>query len=66
MPRRCMELAPRDIVSRSEITEIKEGRGFAGPEGLDYIHLDLTHLGADKINKALPLIREVCIKYRRP
>ncbi|MCX5846913.1 MAG: succinate dehydrogenase/fumarate reductase flavoprotein subunit [Deltaproteobacteria bacterium] len=59
-----MELAPRDIVSRSMITEIKEGRGFTGPAGLDYIHLDLTHLGADKINKALPLIREVCIKYR--
>jgi succinate dehydrogenase / fumarate reductase flavoprotein subunit len=59
-----MELAPRDIVSRSMITEIREGRGFTGPEGLDYIHLDLTHLGADKINKALPLIREVCIKYR--
>ena len=59
-----MELAPRDIVSRSMITEIREGRGFAGPEGLDYIHLDLTHLGADKINKKLPLIREVCIKYR--
>lgn len=58
-----MELAPRDIVSRSEMTEIKEGRGFAGPDGLDYVHLDLTHLGAEKINKALPLIREVCIKF---
>jgi succinate dehydrogenase / fumarate reductase flavoprotein subunit len=61
---KMMELAPRDIVSRSEITEIKEGRGFEGPAGLDYIHLDLTHLGAKKINQALPLIREVCIKYR--
>ena len=26
-----MELAPRDIVSRSEMTEIIEGRGFEGP-----------------------------------
>ncbi len=60
---KMMELAPRDIVSRSEITEIKEGRGFAGPSGLDYIELDLTHLGADKINKSLPLIREVCMKF---
>ncbi len=58
-----MELAPRDIVSRSEMTEILEGRGFPGPEGLDYVHLDLTHLGADRINHALPLIREVCIKF---
>ncbi len=58
-----MELAPRDIVSRSEMTEILEGRGFEGPNGLDYIHLDLTHLGADKINRRLPLIREVCMKF---
>ncbi len=58
-----MELAPRDIVSRSEMTEILEGRGFPGPDGLDYIHLDLTHLGADRINKRLPLIREVCMKF---
>lgn len=60
---KMMELAPRDIVSRSEMTEILEGRGFKGPDGLDYVHLDLTHLGADKINKRLPLIREVCMKF---
>ncbi|MBE3072038.1 MAG: FAD-binding protein, partial [Acidobacteria bacterium] len=29
----------------------------------DYLHLDLTHLGADRINQRLPLIREVCIKF---
>ncbi len=58
-----MELAPRDIVSRSEMTEIIEGRGFEGPGGLDYVHLDLTHLGAEKINSCLPLIREVCMKF---
>jgi succinate dehydrogenase / fumarate reductase flavoprotein subunit len=60
---KMMELAPRDIVSRSEMTEIIEGRGFPGPDGLDYIHLDLTHLGAERINKRLPLIREVCMKF---
>jgi len=58
-----MELAPRDMVSRSEMTEIEEGRGFKGPRGLDYIYLDLTHLGAEKINSRLPLIREVAIKF---
>jgi len=58
-----MELAPRDIVSRSEMTEILEGRGFDAPDALNYIHLDLTHLGAEKINKRLPLIREVCMKF---
>jgi succinate dehydrogenase / fumarate reductase flavoprotein subunit len=58
-----MELAPRDVVSRAEMTEIVEGRGFKGPDGLDYLHLDLTHLGAERINKRLPLIREVAIKF---
>lgn len=58
-----MELAPRDIVARSEMIEIEEGRGFEGPNGLDYVHLDLRHLGADKINERLPLIREVAIQF---
>jgi succinate dehydrogenase / fumarate reductase flavoprotein subunit len=58
-----MELAPRDMVSRSEMTEIEEGRGFPGPDGLDYIHLDLRHLGRERILERLPLIREVTIKH---
>ncbi len=58
-----MELAPRDIVSRSIITEILEGRGFKGPRGLDYVHLDLTHLGAEKITTRLPQIREIAMKF---
>jgi succinate dehydrogenase / fumarate reductase flavoprotein subunit len=58
-----MEVAPRDIVSRSEMTEIEEGRGFPGPDGLDYVHIDLRHLGAAKINERLPMIREVAIKF---
>jgi len=58
-----METAPRDIVSRSETTEMLEGRGFTSPEGMEYVHLDLTHLGAQKINERLPLIREVTIKF---
>ena len=60
---KMMELGPRDIISRGEITEILEGRGFPGPDGLDYLQLDLTHLGAERINKRLPLIREVCMKF---
>jgi succinate dehydrogenase / fumarate reductase flavoprotein subunit len=58
-----MEVAPRDIVSRSEMTEIEEGRGFPGPDGLDYVHIDLRHLGAAKINERLPMIREVAMKF---
>ena len=56
-----MELAPRDIVSRAETMEIQEGRGLEGPYGA-YIALDLRHLGEEKINERLPLIRDVAIK----
>jgi succinate dehydrogenase / fumarate reductase flavoprotein subunit len=56
-----MELAPRDVVSRAEQTEINEGRGLQGPYG-PYIGLDLRHLGEEKINLRLPLIRDVAIK----
>ncbi len=58
-----MELAPRDVISRSMITEIEAGRGFKGPGGVGFLHLDLTHLGADRINQRLPLIREVCMDF---
>ncbi|NNF59739.1 MAG: succinate dehydrogenase/fumarate reductase flavoprotein subunit [Gammaproteobacteria bacterium] len=58
-----MELAPRDIISRAMMTEIDAGRGFSQPDGLDYLHLDLRHLGAEKIHARLPLIRELCMKF---
>ena len=60
---KLMELAPRDMVSRAETEEILAGRGFRAPDGGDYLELDLTHLGADRINRRLPLIREVTIKF---
>jgi len=60
---KLMELAPRDMVSRAETEEILAGRGFRSEEWGDYLHLDLTHLGAERINTRLPLIREVCIKF---
>ncbi len=55
------DLAPRDFVSRSMDQEIKEGRG-CGPDK-DYVLLKLDHLGADTINKRLPSIREIAIKF---
>ena len=60
---KLMELAPRDMVSRAETTEILEGRGFRSEVWGDYLHLDLTHLGAERINTRLPLIREVTMKF---
>ncbi|MBI2938596.1 MAG: succinate dehydrogenase/fumarate reductase flavoprotein subunit [Thaumarchaeota archaeon] len=55
------ELAPRDILSQCIIREIEAGRGYTQEDGLDYVLLDVSHLGAEKINERLPQIREVVI-----
>lgn len=58
-----MELAPRDIVSRAIVTEIKEGNGYTHEEsGMAFVHLDLTHLDARLLDERLPMIRELSIK----
>ena len=59
-----LELAPRDIVARAIAREIQDGRGFRDESGLEYVHLDLRHIGAEKIKERLSDIREVCIKLR--
>ena len=56
---KVMELAPRDMVSRAIQTEINEGRGFEN----SYVHLDLRHLGAEKILERLPEIREHAMHF---
>ncbi len=56
-----MELAPRDLVSRSEQTEIEEGRGVGDDKG--GVHLDMTHLGAEKILSRLPQVRELAFEF---
>jgi succinate dehydrogenase / fumarate reductase flavoprotein subunit len=54
----AMELASRDVVSRSETTEIAEGRGVNGN-----VLLDMRHLGAEKILTRLPGSRELAMTY---
>ncbi len=56
---KSMELAPRDIVARAIQTEIVKGNGFDD----QYVHLDLRHLGKEKILKRLPGIREICLNF---
>ena len=58
-----MELAPRDIVSRSIMTEIQEGNGFKHETGVDCMKLDLRHIGDEKIKEKLGGIREISIKF---
>lgn len=56
-----MELAPRDLVSRSEQTEIEAGRGTGKDrQGID---LDMTHLGREKIMTRLPQVRELALEF---
>jgi len=57
-----MELGPRDILSRCHMQELEKGRTFEGPNG-HYVHLDLRHLGEEKINQKLPFVRELASKY---
>jgi len=55
------DLSCRDIVARSSMIEIREGRGV-GAKG-DYVLLKLDHLGEDVINKRLPGIRDLAITF---
>ncbi|HZC21273.1 MAG TPA: FAD-binding protein, partial [Nitrososphaeraceae archaeon] len=58
-----LELASRDVVSRGMMKEIQEGRGFKHDTGVDCLKIDLTHLGADRIQERLGGIREIGIKF---
>lgn len=55
------DLAPRDIVARSMVQEVLDGRG-AGPNK-DYVYLDTTHLGAEVLETKLPDITEFARTY---
>jgi fumarate reductase flavoprotein subunit len=59
---RSMELGPRDRLSQAFVKEVEKGRTFEGPYG-PYVHLDIRHLGKKKIEKKLPLVRELCLQY---
>ncbi len=54
------DLAPRDMVSRAIVTEIREGRGV---EGKDYVYLDVHHLGREVIEEKLPDITDFARVY---
>jgi succinate dehydrogenase / fumarate reductase flavoprotein subunit len=54
------DLAPRDMVSRAMMTEIKEGRGI---NGKDYLYLDLRGVDKKIIAERLPEISTFCKIY---
>jgi len=55
-----LDLAPRDMVSRAMYREVQEGRGI---EGKNYLHLDVTHLGREVLDKKLPDITDFVRTY---
>jgi len=59
---RSMELGPRDRLSQCFVKEQEKGRTFEGPYG-HYVHLDVRHLGEKVIEKKIPFVRELCLKY---
>jgi len=59
-----LDLAPRDIVARSILTEIRAGQGIRGDRKIDdYVHLDATHLGKEVLGAKLPDITSFCQTY---
>ncbi|MCI0337735.1 MAG: L-aspartate oxidase [Acidobacteria bacterium] len=50
------ELAPRDIVSRSIVTEMTR-------TGRQWVYLDLTHLDANYLRRRFPKIHLTCLRY---
>lgn len=59
-----LDLAPRDIVARSILTEIRAGMGIRGDREIDdYVHLDATHLGRETLMSKLPDITDFCKTY---
>jgi succinate dehydrogenase flavoprotein subunit len=55
-----LDLAPRDMVARAIYNEVRAGRGIGGK---NYVHLDLTHLGGDVLDKKLPDITDFVRTY---
>jgi succinate dehydrogenase / fumarate reductase flavoprotein subunit len=59
-----LDLAPRDMVSRAIMTEIQEGRGMKGTGEMDdYVLLDASRLGREKVEAKIPDIADFCRTY---
>ena len=59
---KAMELGPRDRLSQAFWHEKKKGRTIDGPHGA-VVHLDLRHLGEQKLRERLPQIYELAEEF---
>ena len=55
-----LDLAPRDMISRAIYREIRDGQGIGGK---DYVHLDLTKLDPEIVERKLPDIADFVRTY---
>ena len=60
--KKAMELGPRDRLSQAFWHEQQKGRTIKTPYG-DVVHLDIRHLGEQKIDERLPMVRELAMSY---
>jgi succinate dehydrogenase / fumarate reductase flavoprotein subunit len=61
---KLLDLAPRDMIARAILNEIRGGKGIKGDASIDdYVHLDATHLGRDLIEAKLPEIADFSRTY---
>ena len=60
--KRSMELGPRDRLSQAFIYEREKGNTIEGPYG-DYVNLDVRHLGEKLIDRNIPMVRELAVRY---
>jgi fumarate reductase flavoprotein subunit len=58
-----MELGPRDRLSQAIWHEKQKGRTLSDPRWGSYVHLDLRHLGEQKLRERLPQIYELAVEY---
>jgi len=59
-----MDLAPRDMVSRAIMTEIRTGNGIRGDKKIDdWVNLDASHLGRETVETKIPDIADFCRTY---
>jgi fumarate reductase flavoprotein subunit len=60
--KRTMELGPRDRLSQAWHHEHKKGNTIETDHGF-VTHLDIRHLGRERIDRKLPMVRELCLKF---
>jgi succinate dehydrogenase / fumarate reductase flavoprotein subunit len=59
-----LDLAPRDMVARAIMTEIRDGKGIKGDRSIyDYVYLDTTQMGKEIIETKLPEIADFSRTY---